>query len=392
MGKVVGRVVVAVLAVVAGTGAPAPVPGGAAPAKPKAIVVAVSPASAVWSQPVRITVSITPKGGGVPRGGTVTFLDGDAPIGTATATTRITGFTTSALGVGPHSIRARYEGDAVTAPGTSAPTTVTVGPAPTTVALTTAPGAVVVGEPAELRAVVQAAEPASPLRRPTGTVTFTRGTARATVRVNANGVATWRPRLPAGTHTVTATYDGSATHASSTSGPVEQEVAAHAVDQVSEGEQADETWVHDSSTDPAEHRIGHVFTAGRSGALDAVDLRVRSVGTPAGPMVLTIRTVADGRPTDTVLGTGTLDPAVVAAAPAGWLQVPLSTPAPVTAGTEYAIVIEHETYLATTSSTWMFGAARGTSHPGHHVYRYGTEEWIRTPGWDLLFRTWVAPV
>jgi hypothetical protein len=145
----------------------------------------------------------------------------------------------------------------------------------------------------------------------------------------------------------------------------------------------------DSSDAPAEHRAGHVFTAGRTGALDAVSLRLRYTGTP-GPLRLSIRTVVDGRPTDTVLGTGTLDPADVPSSTTEWLDIPLSSPASVTAGTAYALVLEHPAYVPGGTATWMFAMARGDSHPGHYVYRYGTEEWIRVPGWDLIFRTWVT--
>lgn len=384
------RMAVTVLVAAAGIGGVAAVPVVAAPARPaKAVVVAAAPATAVWSQPVRLTAAVTPRGGGAPQGGTVTFLDGATPVGQVVATTRNTTFVTSGLGPGEHTIRARYEGDAATAPTTSAPITVAVVRAATTVTVASASGPVVAGETAELRAVVAASAPASSLRRPTGTVTFARGAARATVRLNANGVATWRPRLPVGTHPITATYDGSATHDPSTAATVEQEVArASTVDQASTGPRVGEA----SIADDAESSlwVGQVFDAGRTGLLDAVGLDLVRSGDPASSLIVTIRPAPGGIIGDEVLGTGTLPLSAIPTTRTGELiDVDLSVPAAVTAGRRYAVVVQLSYGPARTALVWP-GTTAADGHPGAMV---GADwrDWYYVWTADLVFRTWVRP-
>src|SRR5581483_2686003 len=59
-------------------------------------------------QPVTFTATVT----GVGPTGAVTFLDGVTTIGTAAVTGGIATFTTTALGLGDHSVTASYGGDA----------------------------------------------------------------------------------------------------------------------------------------------------------------------------------------------------------------------------------------------------------------------------------------
>jgi subtilase family protein/Big-like domain-containing protein/IPT/TIG domain-containing protein len=67
-------------------------------------------------QAVRFTATVT----GASPTGTVTFLDGGAQIGSATLAGGVATFTTASLGVGSHSITARYGGDANNVASTSA--------------------------------------------------------------------------------------------------------------------------------------------------------------------------------------------------------------------------------------------------------------------------------
>jgi hypothetical protein len=332
----------ALAAVGIGLGLLAPAPAGAvAPPKAKAIVVTAAPATGVFSQSVRLTVAITPKGGGTPKGGTVTFLDGDAPIGTATATTRNTTFTTSALAPGEHRITASYGGDPVTAPGDSTPVTVTVAKAATAVTLTTT-GTVEPGQPATLKATVRALAPAAASRRPTGTVVFTRGSAQARVAVNANGVATWRPTLAEGSHEIVATYEGNDTYEPSTSSAVLQQVAGarapSVVDQETTAPITEGKAVMDRFGVKVD--LGEVFTAGMTGELDTVTIQVRrpELDLPlALPLQVRITTVSGGLPTGTVIGSGELDATTLPNVATHVVDVPLDVAAAVTAGTQYAL-------------------------------------------------------
>ncbi|UDY34664.1 hypothetical protein [Dermatobacter hominis] len=135
------------------------------------------------------------------------------------------------------------------------------------------------------------------------------------------------------------------------------------------------------------------FTAGRTGTMDRVSLRVTGPfdpGSPQGPatevaVALSIQTVNGAHaPSGTEIGSGDLQ-----GPPSGeWADVPLSTPAPVTAGTQYAIVI-----LTRTGCHVGFGLVANDDDPYP-----GGAVWTTTAGssalsffadTDLGFRTWV---
>ncbi|HMJ75931.1 MAG TPA: Ig-like domain-containing protein, partial [Iamia sp.] len=201
------RVVLVAVVVLAGLGLLAP--ASAAPVTAEQITLAATPTTAVWSQPVKLAVTIVPRGGGAPKGGTVTFLDGPTPIGTATATKRITTFTTSALTVGEHVISAEYSGDATTAAGRTQAVEVHVLPAATAITVTAQPATGPTGTLIEMRARVTPTSPASARAAMVGHVTFTNGTKKGIVGLRTNGTAVWRTTFPAGAHTISATYGGS---------------------------------------------------------------------------------------------------------------------------------------------------------------------------------------
>jgi hypothetical protein len=122
--------------------------------------------------------------------------------------------TSSALAGGTYTITASYSGDTNNAASTGT-TTETVGLIPTTTDLTTA----TVNGAAVLVAIVQNSGTSGPT--PTGTVTFTSGTATVgSATLDANGVATLTPNLVAGSYTIVAAYGGDASHSPSTSGSI----------------------------------------------------------------------------------------------------------------------------------------------------------------------------
>ena len=79
------------------------------------------------------------------------------------------------------------------------------------------------------------------------------------------------------------------------------------------------------------------FTAGITGVVDQADLNLLKVGTPPATVTVEIRTTSGGIPTATVLTTGTIATSAIGATGA-FLPVTFATPAPVTAGTQYALV------------------------------------------------------
>jgi FtsP/CotA-like multicopper oxidase with cupredoxin domain len=155
--------------------------------------------------------------------GTVAFTDGGIAI-SGCAAQPITGgeatCTTSALGVGGHSITAVYSGNATYAASTSHVVTQKVLQA-TSVSLTSAPNPSIIKTSVTFTATVTPGTA-------TGTVTLWDGTAVigcCSLRPLTGGVATCTINtLPAGSHSITAVYSGDGTYASSTSNVVIQSV------------------------------------------------------------------------------------------------------------------------------------------------------------------------
>lgn len=140
------------------------------------------------------------------------------------------------------------------------------------------------------------------------------------------------------------------------------------------------------------------FTAGRTGVLDSVSL-VAVPYASALALQVGIRTVEpDGVPSETQLGTGSYT-GPGSPNTSTLINVPLSTPAPVVAGSRYAIVLttpQSDYCLEPTVYGWnMFGAA--DTYAGGQAYFRGTLgggiDWTPPLGGsnDYFFRTWVRP-
>lgn len=152
--------------------------------------------------------------------GNVTFLDGASSLGTATLdSTGAASFTTSALGVGTHTVTASYSGDSNFNANTSSPFTQIVNLDVATVTVTASPNPSVFGQSVIATATVSAAAPGS--GTPTGTVTFLDGLTNLGTANLINGQATFTmSTLTAGLHSIMATYigDGSFSQNSATTG------------------------------------------------------------------------------------------------------------------------------------------------------------------------------
>jgi hypothetical protein len=83
--------------------------------------------------------------------------------------------------------------------------------------------------------------------------------------------------------------------------------------------------------------VAQTFTAGLSGGLDQVDLYLDKEGIPTAPLNVEIRDAFGGAPGNAVLASFSVPNPAVPADP-GFLSIPFAAPAPVTAGTQYAIV------------------------------------------------------
>jgi hypothetical protein len=156
-----------------------------------------------------------------------------------------------------------------------------------------------------------------------------------------------------------------------------------------------------------QRQLAQTFTAGLSGNLDQVDVHVRRTtippleGTCGDPTGLSaqIRTVtATGTPSDTILATATVPASSVPTAFA-WVSITFATPAAVSAGTQYALVLSAPA-ASCTNGSFMYSWSAGSGNP----YPNGAP-WVRDPGigggnWtpnsgtpqlDHAFKTYVIP-
>ena len=250
-------------------------------AAPTSLALTSAPNPSMHGQAVTFTatLSVPPPGAGTPVGNVSFFVDGSP---TAAATAALSGgqatFATSSLSTSTHSIAASFSStDGNFAPSnasvsqavTAAPTTTTVAPV----------AASVYGQATAISATVAAA--GSGAGTPTGTVNFYDGANSIGSASLANGVATATGVvLPAGSHSITATYLGSTDFTGSSAG-------AAVTDLVS---QATTTTSAAASPNPASYGGAVTFTA-------AVAV-VSGGGTPVGTVQF-----LDGF---TVLGTPTL--------------------------------------------------------------------------------------
>jgi hypothetical protein len=182
---------------------------------PSTTVLTSSPDPSTVGQAVTLTATVTGQAG-VPSGN-VTFLDGMTPLGTvALNASGVATFTTAAFTAGTHTLSAQYAGNGTYLPSAGADTQTVNAAAGTTTALTVAPNPAPQGQPVTLTATVTSSS------TPTGTVTFFDGaTPIGTSNLNGSGVATLTTStLAAGSHSITATYNGDASHSGSTSAPV----------------------------------------------------------------------------------------------------------------------------------------------------------------------------
>jgi sugar lactone lactonase YvrE len=167
-------------------------------------------------QTLTLTATVAAASGAAPTG-TVTFLNGTATLGTGTL--NASGVATLVLTppVGVYSITASYGGSSTDAASVSSPPIkVTVTLAPTTTTLIAVPTTLNYGQTLTLTATVTASNGVAP----TGAVTFLNGAATlGTGTLNSSGVATLVLTPAVGTYSITASYGGSSTDASSVSSP-----------------------------------------------------------------------------------------------------------------------------------------------------------------------------
>jgi hypothetical protein len=170
-----------------------------------------------YGQAVTLTATVT-SAGPTPTG-TVTFKNGSTSLGSATLVAGVAKVTKSTLPAGTLSITATYNGDTANNKSTSPTLSQIVSQATTTTTVTSTPNPSVVGQNVIFKATVK-----SPTVIPVGTVTFTTATTTlGTVSLAGGKASLTTAALPAGTTTVTATYNGTS-NITGSSGSVVQTV------------------------------------------------------------------------------------------------------------------------------------------------------------------------
>jgi uncharacterized repeat protein (TIGR03803 family) len=159
-----------------------------------------------YGEAVTFTAVVTSKLGAPPDGETVSFMKGTTVLGTGALSGGSASFTTSTLPVGTNAIKAAYGGDSKFGYSTSKAVDQVVNKATTTTTLTSSPNPSNVGQAVTF--TVSVAPQFSGTVK--GSVTFYDGTTALKTASLSGGAAKFTTKtLTAGTHSITATYNGS---------------------------------------------------------------------------------------------------------------------------------------------------------------------------------------
>lgn len=168
------------------------------------------PPASVPGQSVTFTASVQPVAPAPgPATGLVTVMDGAAVVGAAPLSGGSASFSTASLTAGSHALTAVYGGDPNFTGTTSPAVAYQVNKAGTATALAASASATTFGQAVTFTATVTVAAPANVA--PTGNVTFldtSTGASLGTVAVSGGTAALTTSSLNAGSHAVTATYNG----------------------------------------------------------------------------------------------------------------------------------------------------------------------------------------
>jgi hypothetical protein len=135
------------------------------------------------------------------------------------------------------------------------------------------------------------------------------------------------------------------------------------------------------------------FTAGITGGLDQADLDLLKVGVPPATVTVEIRSTSMGEPTAIALAGGTIPTSAISGG-GGFVRVTFATPAPVTAGTKYALVAYTPGSFGDTVG-WRTQSS-GDPYSGGQVFITTDPvppgaNWNGFEDQDFAFKTYVAP-
>jgi hypothetical protein len=140
--------------------------------------------------------------------------------------------------------------------------------------------------------------------------------------------------------------------------------------------------------------LAQTFTAGITGHVDQADLVLSKFSSPTEPVTIEIRDVAGGLPGSTVLASTSVPISAIPADPnAAFVPATFGTPAPVTAGTQYALVAWSTN--AAGSPGWFYQPGPANPYPAGRGLNSQTSppgnDWVGPEGDDFAFKTYVVP-
>jgi hypothetical protein len=151
-----------------------------------------------------------------------------------------------------------------------------------------------------------------------------------------------------------------------------------------------------------ERQAAQTFTAGLTGNLDRVEVAVRILALPSPPfphcdpgsgIIVGIRKVSAGTPSESLLAITSVPPSSIPTSLSSFVPAVFGTPAPVTAGTQYALVISapdascEENYFP-----YRWGGANGNPYTGGDLFlrENSSSSWTIQAASDAGFKTYVT--
>ncbi len=137
--------------------------------------------------------------------------------------------------------------------------------------------------------------------------------------------------------------------------------------------------------------IAQSFTASGTGTLPVISVYLAKVGIPTNDLTVHITTDNNGQPERDSLADATLSAATVSTSPA-WVTVAFPTPANVTTGAKYWIVLDSSSASAVNHWNWRKDSTGGyPNHTGSTAsdWNAGNVTWASVNG-DLAFRAWIG--
>lgn len=150
---------------------------------------------------------------------------------------------------------------------------------------------------------------------------------------------------------------------------------------------------HSFATASTNRDIAQSFTATASGQLNRVSAYLGKTGSPTADITLRITADNSGKPATSDLASATIARTSVGTTPS-WIDVSFSSPASLTSGTKYWIVLDYSANSGTNYWNWRKDTSDGyADNTGRYTdsWNSGSAVWTNVGG-DLAFRVWIGGI